>query len=92
MQLPNDIQKIIWKLVFNGVLCDELIPKTQDLFRPFEDGYYVQQSGTARPYDIKIMERTLYYQYIHFNDTSWGLLLGVGKYQVSNADAIQHCK
>ena len=78
---PKEIQKLIWKSLFDDILHNELKVKTKGL------DVYEDSKFQGHQYIVKLMEKLLYYTYIHYDDKAWGLGLGWGK-RVSNAEAI----
>ena len=73
LNLPKDIQKIIWKLVFDNTI-KHLKLSTCDIANVFDDS-----SWRGGYYDVRQIEKCGYYEYIRFKDKDWGLLIGCGK-------------
>ena len=70
--LPNDIQRYIWKLVYDDMLKDL---KSHTL--------YIESD--INTLNTEQQERVICYQYFRLYDKGWGLLTFVGASAVSNA-------
>jgi hypothetical protein len=80
--LPKDVQKIVWKNVFDNTMTD-LYKRTKYIRTNFD-------LVGLRGYSVKVLEKTRYYTYFRYTDNDWGLLLGSGKYMVSNKESIDN--
>jgi len=80
--LPKDVQKIVWKNVYDNTMTD--------LYKKVK---YIRSNFNLvglREYNVKLLEKIQYYTYFRFTTNDWGLLLGSGKYMVSNKEAIDN--
>lgn len=73
LKLPKDVQKIIWKLVFDNTL-ENLKQFTEDIASVFDDYNWIDG------YRVGLMEKCRFYQYVRCNDKTWCLLIGAGKH------------
>ncbi len=85
---PKEIQKLIWKSLFDDVLQNDLKVKTKHLFNVYENWYWFRGLPVEEGYVVKKMEKLVYYDLICCDDKTWLLILGAGRYKVSNAEAI----
>ena len=81
--LPKDIQKIVWKHVHDYTM-EDLYKRVKYIRINFFDLVGLRECS------VKSLEKMQYYTYFRFTDNDWGLLLGSGKYTVSNKEAIDN--
>jgi len=77
--LLKDLQIYIWKKIFTDMLRQ--LRKMTALINSISTERY------QGPYSVKMLERTLFFKWIRFNDQGWGLGLQFGN-RVSNYDQI----